>query len=251
MKKFVLLLSVFSLVIVSCSSDADSLPVIVPLADSVVDTNGILLKKAIITANSVSGADEINFTYTGNKLNRITYLNGNYDVYIYTGDLITEIRNYNVDNTLSSTDDFHYNSSNKLIGRNDLGSGVYETSYVHNSNGTISFNDSGDSGVIYFQNGEIVRITKNLSGGGVSEDTYTYDGMNSPFKNIVGFDKMAFAYWGTGIFHNELTYHYTATGGITGTDTTTYTYNSNNFPITSTHTLDSSSDVITAQYFYQ
>jgi hypothetical protein len=249
MKKLILVFSAVALIFFSCSSDADSLPAIVPLVDSVVDVNGVLLKKEIITYNSLT--NEINYTYTGNKLNRITYPHGNYEVYIYTGDLITEIRYFDVGNTLSFTEDFHYNSSNKLIGCNDLGSGVYEESYVHNSDGTISFNDSGDSGVIYFQNGEIVRITKNFSGG-VSERTYTYDGMNSPFKNVIGFDKIAFTipFVDYGIFHNLLSFHFTNTGYSTENITSTYTFNSNNFPITSTETGDRPGDVTTTQYLY-
>lgn len=250
MKKLILVFSAVALIFSSCSSDADSLPVIVPLADSVVDVNGILLKRDVYTYNSVS--KETNYTYTGNKLNRITYYDGDYDVYIYTGDLITEIRYYNAANTLIYSDDFHYNSSNKLIGYNDLGAGQYEESYVYNSDGTISFNNSGNSGVLTFQNGEVVRRTENLSGGGIDQRTYTYDGTNSPFKNIIGLDKIAFTvpFIEYGSFHNQLSFLFTSTGNPTDSQSSTYTFNSNNFPTIRTDT-GANPSVSTTQYFYQ
>lgn len=248
MKKIILLLSVITLAFASCSKNEDESATVTP----VVGPNGILLKRDVYTYNSVT--KETNYTYTGNKLNRVTYFNGEYDVYIYTGDLITEIRRFNNANTLLSTNDFHYNSNNKLVGHHDLGSGVYEESFVHNSDGTISFTDFfGNSGMIYFQNGEIIRRTKNYNGGRVDERTYTYDGMNSPYKNIIGLDQIVFTFTNIdyGMYHNQLTFLFTSTVNPTDSQSSTYTFNSNNFPITRTETGASPTDVGTYQFFYQ
>ena len=83
------------------------------------------------------------------------------------------------------------------------------------------------------------------------EVTYTYDNMNSPLKNVVGLDKIAFAgqFIDYGIFHNELTFLFTTTGAPTDSYSYTYSFNSNNFPTTTTRT-GGPSDVETIQFFY-
>jgi hypothetical protein len=262
MKKLILVFSAVALIFSSCSSDADSLPVIVPLVDSVVDVNGVLLKKDIYTYNSV--AKETNYTYTGNKLNRITDYDGEYSLYTYTGNLITKIEYFDVANTLLTTENLTYDSNNKLVTYIEIdGLSGYKENYVYNTDGTVSFSSfhgsnvsqttPGDTGVMVVANGEVVRRTENHSGGGVDQVTYTYDGKNSPFKNVIGLDKIVFrvSYIDFGNYHNPLTFLFTSTGNPTDSQNSTYTYNSNDFPITRTETGSSPSDVGTTQYFYQ
>ena len=67
----------------------------------------------------------------------------------------------------------------------------------------------------------------------------------NPFKNITGYDKINFCNQeGTGVVHNII-----QEDDSTDLDdiSTTYTYNSNDYPITSTET---GFEVTTAQYFY-
>jgi hypothetical protein len=139
MKKIVLLLSVVSLVIASCSSDADSLPVIVPLADSVVDTNGILVKKQEYTDTGFP-TEIYNYTYSGNKLVKITDQDGGYSNVTYTGDLITKIEHYDNGNGLIANEIFTYTASNKMLTNTykdfDANIGTKYV-YTYNSDGTV------------------------------------------------------------------------------------------------------------------
>ena len=260
MKKLILFLSALSLVFVSCSSDADPLPVIEPV-DTTVNTSSVLLKKDIYTYNSV--AKETNYTYTGNKFNKITFYDGDYALYTYTGNLITKIQYFDIVNTLLTVENLTYDSNGKLITYVEIdGLDGYKETYVYNTNGTVSFSSfygsnvsqttPENSGVIVLQNGEVAKRTENLTGGGVDERTYTYDTKNSPFKNVVGLDKIAIrtSFIDHGSFHNLLTWRFTSTGNPTDGQTSIYTYNANNFPVTRTESGTSPTDVGTYQYFY-
>jgi hypothetical protein len=80
-------------------------------------------------------------------------------------------------------------------------------------------------------------------------ETYQYDDKNNPFKNMVGFDKIAFANGtASGINHNMtlLTENF---GGSTINTTTTFTYNTANYPVTSSEDYDG--EITTSEYFYE
>mgnify|MGYP000040528878 CR=1 FL=1 len=242
MKKLLYLFSAVALTLTSCSSDDDSTS----------SSNSGLLTKIIETFEDNSTLTT-EFQYSGTKLVRITDDEGRFD-YTYTNDLITEIKYYE-SNTLLQTETFQYDTNGRvttyiIVDNIDTDWGNKET-YTYNTNGSVSVNYySGDAfsqttldrtGTITFLNGEINQIS--FSDG--KTITYSYDNKNNPFKNVTGFDKINFCNQeGTGVLHNII-----QEDDSTDLDdiSTTYTYNSNDYPITSTET---GFEVTTAQYFY-
>ena len=258
MKKLALAFSALTLIVlVSCSvSDED------PVANT-VDPSSVLLKK-IIDLDPVHGNVTTLINYNGNKVTGSTSDDGSSDVFTYTGDLITKVE-YFTGTTLDQRELYTYNSNNKLVTyvRLDFdatGSGVKET-YVHNADGTISYSrylgdtnsqtQLNNTGKAFFTNGEISKVEKYYTTGGVNTTqvtNYTYDDINNPLMNITGYAATAFTDgFADGILHNVLTE--THVSNSTQNLTTTYTYNSNNFPVTSSET--GSSSTLNTQYFYE
>jgi hypothetical protein len=260
MKKIVLLLSVVSLVIASCSSDADSLPVIVPLADSVVDTNGILVKKQEYTDTGFP-TEIYNYTYSGNKLVKITDQDGGYSNVTYTGDLITKIEHYDNGNGLIANEIFTYTASNKMLTNTykdfDANIGTKYT-YTYNSDGTVSYDyyfgdsttqtTSNGSYKMFFLNNEVIKMEHYSQTGVLTKtDTFTYDGKNNPFKNITGWAELGYNQGETGSAFQNLVNNNNPNEMYTNF----YTYDSNNFPLTEIAKDNSDSSVIsTAKYTY-
>lgn len=257
MKKNFILISAIALVFTSCSSD-DS--------PSEEVSSSVLVKKMILMSTD-EGDDSywnntINFSYNGTKLTQSIDEDGYKSVYTYTGDLITKIEYFD-GSTLDSQDLFSYNSNGKLIEYRDLDvSNDYERkfTYTYNSNGTVTVTEyTGTIGnttvslftpnIYTFANGELTS-TDNIS-------IISYDSKNNPFKNVTGYQE---------IMTLEFTDDYMITFGRNqnfvsapvGTSTTegsfsTYTYNSDNYPVTSATTANYSggfSGTVNVQYFY-
>ena len=91
-----------------------------------------------------------------------------------------------------------------------------------------------------------------LSPSYTANRVYTYDTKNNPFKNITGGDKINFInIEAIGVSRNILTDTYTSTFTNTELFTTTYTYNSLDFPLTESEIEGTDpSTVVTTQYTY-
>lgn len=243
MKKLIFFACFIALSLASCSSSSDSSP---------ATESDVLLKKSVETYANDGSTVTTNYTYNGKKLIESLDSDGYKEVITYTGDLITNMKSYDVTNTVESEDFLTYNSSNQLTNYvlknyvNDMGR---KEVFVYNSDGTVSFSVyNGDNttqtnlvetGTIIFTNGEVTRI--NLAhNSGISytaSHIYTYDTKNNPFKNVTGYDKLNFINEEAfGITHNILTDVYTSTLSTNDTYNTTYTYNSLNYPLTSEDT---------------
>jgi len=225
----------------SCSSD-----------DSNDGASGVVLLKKVVDTYSDGTTMTSTATYNGTKIKKISTDDGFTLDFTYTGNLITKME-YKFMGTLFQTDIYSYNASEQLVSYVRLEHtdeyGAKEV-YVHNPDGTISVTAySGDltsqttldgTGTITFLgNGEVGTITSTFS----DDHIYTYDNKNNPFKNVTGYDKIS---WvgaeATGIMHNiTLDDSYVDT-------TTTYTYNSNDYPTTATENYDG--DVTTSEFFY-
>lgn len=255
MKKIILFLSAFALLLNSCSHDIEPN---MPPSDNPTnptDPGSILLKKMIET-DQVGDVFTANYFYDGNKLNRIEDEEGFVDKYFYTGNLVTKIEYYDDTNTLYLKEEFVYNASEQLISFQGLeyqgGLGFKET-YTYDVTGnniTIDYYD-GDltsqtnhisTGNVTFSNGEIASM-KDKSG---ITYTYTYDSKNSPMKNVIGLNKLSFYDSGNmneGVNHNVL--------AITKSDgesiINTMTYNSNDYPAT----LSVDDSVLSNPYSFQ
>ena len=228
MKKLLYLFSASLLVLSSCSSDDDT-------------TATVLLKKASYV--STGGSFTTDFTYSGNKLVSWVDSFGDKKTFTYTGDLITKIVDTDDKGNVDYTTEFTY-TNGKLTSEISLETGddyKYKTKYVHNTDGTISFEEFrvavatgkeekyGDIGKYTFKNGNLVKKEKSYYGTNSSE-TYEYDAKNNPFKNVVGFN--LFVDDEEGAYVNNIVKRTYPNSNSTDTYTNTYEYkyNAEGFP---------------------
>lgn len=257
MKKLALACGAFLLMLSSCSSSSDS--------SSSSTNDDVLVSKTVETYALDGTVITTDYTYSGKKMVQETDDDGTHTEYTYAGNLITKIEYYDDTDTLEQTELFTYNGSSQLASYtrlehfDDLG---YKDTYVYNSNGTVSStSNSGDlssqddlvgTAIIHFEDNE-VSLVEEFSDVGTQTGTrtYTYDTKKNPFKNVIGFDKLTFVEnEAIGIHHNIVSDNHTEFGILT-TYTTTYTYNTENFPLTQLESGADPSDDITTEYTYQ
>jgi hypothetical protein len=240
MKKAIqlLLVSLFFLTFVSCSSDSDA-------------NNPVLLKK--LTAVTMGQNATHTFSYNGTKLTKVAFeieaqTDGTgYDKYVYNGDLITEIKRYNASNQNTATTQFTYNANNqlttvvKLQPTNNYG---FKNVFTYNIDGTVLVTGySGDlnsqtnlssvSEKFYFQNGEVSQkdyISTTLSFSTV----YAYDSAHHPMHNVTGINAIKlYDFIANGLFgmQNNITQQTTTISGNAATQITMQAdYNTDNYP---------------------
>lgn len=278
MKKTIALLSVFLMIVSSCTTNDD--------ASQKQDTS-ILPKKIIYTEGSNSST--ISLSYNGRKIKETTNDNGYKSVYTYTGDLITNVTSYKgaeIDNTT----DYTYTNGilkSKLIVHFWTNTwGIKHTYklrsvYIHNTDGTILEErysvDSqtgvekklGNSEVYIFVNGNLTKQVYTYEythfNGIVSTTTiykntyiFEYDKKNNPAVNILGFNKIGFSenYSLNNLLKSTVSDE-SATNGITNAGTPviinyTLSYNSSNYLTESTFVDSDGNNIFTYknQYFY-
>ncbi len=253
MKKLLCLFSVVALFLTSCSGEDSPAPVVVPT----------LLKKMILTYDDNS-VKEFDYFYTDTKLDRIVKSSGEFELFTYTGDLISRIEYTQNGTTNYSEYIIEYNGSEEVLSTTDLfhtssPSGL-KTIYTYNNDGTISFDMyTGDlliqnvflkSGKYFFGvNDEIVKVEEyNDNGDLLSQINLTHDIHNSPYKNILGYNKL-FNRYTQAKFSNVLTSEWNYTGSPTSSVSSVYQYSSDGFP---TSMVESYSDgfAFSYEYFY-
>ncbi|NHN28027.1 hypothetical protein FIA58_020305 [Flavobacterium jejuense] len=258
MKKILTTLSIIALVFTSCSKD-DS--------PSEETSSSVLVKKMILTSTDEDDDSyynsTYNFSYNGNKITTVTHDNGR-DEYTYSNELLTKIETYDLTNVLVYEEIFTYNSTSQLVDykfRDILDDFEDVNLYTYNSNGTITVKNFHRSigsttvptitydSVYYLTNGEISKIEN-------SNGTYIgiHDGKNSPFKNVIGLNNAIIldAHMGDYEFYgassNYVSLAVNTNIGLWGT----YTYDSNNYPVTAEFVFKNSPTeaTVNAQYFY-
>lgn len=250
MKKFLTLGALALFLMTSCSSDDSS--------DSVDNgSTSVLLKKTIATDED--GYEyTTNYNYDGNKLTSVTDSEGSTMNLFYENDLLVKIE-YSENNVVNQRDLLTYDSNNKLATFNVLDldeDWAHKMLFTHNTNGTVSVEDySGDlteqnilygNGVVTYNNNNITNYTVTSPGGYEVSWVYTFDSKNSPLKNIASFDSFNLAYQEGGQ-NNILS---TVNEAYDESATTTYTYNSDNYPVTSVE-VEGDGYTTTTQYFYE
>lgn len=255
-----------SLTFVSCESDSTDDP---SNDNNPGNTSNVLITKVIETDSNGDAITSECF-YNGNKLNYILDDNSGTPVktvFIYTNNLITSTNLY-VDNVLTIKDEYTYDSSSRLIEHRqydftDTGAinHEYKFTFVYSSNELINYelhsiiasagiNELESSGVINLDvNQNVISNTViDAMSSTTKSYTYTYDTKNNPIKNIVGMEKIRYA-WPSGeiegsILNNVLN---VSVDGNTNSSTT-YTYNALNFPATSSYSENG--ETYNIQYFY-
>ncbi len=251
MRKALLLIIVFSICSCSNSSNDNSL------------NSGYLVSKII--SSSGSSSSTTTFSYSGNKLTESNNLN-NKSTYTYTGNNITSITTTQAQVLLYET--FFTYDSNGRISSEMVNYYSYNFSekrvYTYNNDATISVviytgvidnaSDIERKAKIYLDSvGEIIKIENyDLSDNLTSKSIYTNDGKNSPFKNILGFNKQPYFF---GRYCNIMTLDsFDSNNQIVTNSTFQYTYNSNNFPTSASQNFynnGSLTSTTSIQYFYQ
>ncbi len=213
----------------------------------------VLVKKTI---ESKAGQPDLtsNYTYDGNKLMLIESSDNTKINFIYADGKLTSIE-YRANGVLEQRNLYTYDSQNRLAQLVELlfvdgdNEGA-RTTFTYNSNGTVntklytgdhtSQTELVDEGVVTLTNGNITHYES-------SEGTFTdiYDDKNAPEKNIFAVDILNLGWIEGGM--NNITHH---TGSGTGDMyTKTYTYNANNYPVTSSE--NDGGTITNMQYFYE
>jgi len=231
----------------------------------VTPENAVLVRKIVNSYPGAGIADQTAvYTYEGNKIKKEVYTDSDGFVettlYEYTGNLITKIESTDVDG-LVFRETFTYDA-NKLVAYVAIDyweeTGVKET-YEHNTDGSITVSrfigdltsqlEADGTSTIQFTGGEVSSI--NFSTGTVKN--YLYDNKKNPFKNVLGFDKIAFV---DGESRGGISKNITqeSTGGPVPTFTLTHTYNTTgsaiDYPATTSISSGVETDVVLT-YTYQ
>ncbi|MFZ4106163.1 hypothetical protein [Flavobacterium sp.] len=252
MKKTIYILSISFLLLQACSSSDNN---------ASNSTNLILLKKTIYT--NPDGVFTTNFTYNGNKIIKAITNNFGYSNFIYSGDLVSSVENYDINNNLTSKSLYNYNSNNEIsnfIELNYSSNIGHRIVYQYNSDGTVLSNQyTGNLNTqttlsytckIYFSNGEV--SSEVFSYGSTKTINFTYDNKNQQNKNVIGFDKLSFAVYGPFVaqkHHNIIQSVQFDNGSQTFLKQYQIQYNSDDYPVSKTITTNNLTDE-SLQLFY-
>ena len=237
-----------------------------------IPVNSMLVKK-IVESEPDGTTFTTEYTYVGKKISEITESDGKRTEITYEGDLITKEEEFNATDILLTRTTYVYDISENLVSyvdvtfdndgdANDDSSGERWV-YVHNANGTISYEEFiGDatSQTTHYIDGTITTnqyIENNVDPitmvAQVFTDTFTFDTKHNPYVNVIGYDKIYFAASDSPLnfVNNELS----QTDQIDSNaayllESTSYTYTANNFPLTETITDRNGEVTGTANYTY-
>lgn len=231
----------------SCSSDDNSTP---------VTEQSHLIKKTIMTTED--GLQLIsNYNYDGHKLISIVASDDSSTTYTYTGDLITEVKYYE-DGVVVQTETYTYTNDNKLATHTMYLSEDYATrgEFIYNANNTVTINYfSGDTESQTTPSGTYTLTVTNDNitqvNTGSSIRIATYDTGLDPMFNITGYQAVNLAYNEGGKNNVISSTGENGVGEAVLQETTTYTYNSANYPVTADETDVETGEVYHIEVFYE
>jgi len=243
MKKIIALAAI-ALFIISCSGDN---------SQTTNSSDTVLLKK-LVSTDEDGNVITYNYTYDGSKLVSVIGTDGSTATYNYTNEHIT-YKKYVVTEYISETFTQHYDNGkikseifnyifpehptdnyneSKIYTYNNDGTGLIHYLKQHAENIVSEFDYtiiySDDSLVINYENG--------------TSYTYTYDGKNSPFKNVLGANEIAENQNLMTLIANSESAQYTFEDNV-------YEYNSDNYPISATIQKINIDKTYHDQYFYE
>lgn len=175
-------------------------------------------------------------------------MNGQLLVYEYTGNLITKWTRYSDESASEITHEalYLYNADQRLISETLLAYATmtgYRRALTYNSDGTVSCRGyAGDltaqnnfvgTDILFFTpEGDVRRVEEYTSDGlPVSISEYLFDAKHTPFKNVIGFDKLVMNYE-TGIIHNAIVArNYNGDGVLQYERLSAFTYDSEGYPL--------------------
>lgn len=256
MKKIYLVWAIVMALFTGCSGDSGS-------------SSNRLLKE--VQSETVSpdftSSRVIKFTYNGNKIKSIK--SGNYfeTKYVYSGDLITSLSNYN-DGELMYKVIYGYDSEGRMVRATatEFQEGFSElNTYTYNTDNTITrltYDGTTETSASLTKTstisldvlGRFVGLEDFEGSGWIIKIVASYTSYNSPLRNIVGYDKLLSF---NDVKNCFLTYdqlNNSPGSGFNNTSVFEYTVNSANYPTqcvqTLTNTVDGSTSVTTNNYIY-
>lgn len=228
------------------------------------NTDTVLLKK-VITTDADGVTDTVTFNYNGNKIVSQSATHGYSAQYFYTGNLITNVKEYD-EGVLGNEMNYSYDLTNRLVlfENTDYFNNIFskiEYTYVSNTQVTTveSLNNDGHgfavtaNGVMTLDaNGNLIKYVRTFVDGGEEQvNNFTYDNKNNPFKNITGMQAIGLAEYDMAI-NNALTYAFPifTAEPLIETGSSTFTYNANGYPETSTDTDEALGGTSVSRYIY-
>ena len=256
MKKIYWLLVGVIALFTSCSSDSES-------------SSNRLLKEVQSETVSADFTSNIvfQFTYSGNKIKSIK--SGNYyeTKYIYSGDLITSLSNYNNGDLMYKVI-YEYDSEGRMVRATatEYQEGASElNTYAYNTDNTITrltYDGTTENPASLTKTstisldtlGRFVGLEDFEGSGWILKIVASYTSYNSPLRNIVGYDKLLSFNDVKNCFATYDQLNNTSGSGFNNTSVFEYTVNSANYPTqcvqTLTNTVDGSTSVTTNNYIY-
>ena len=249
MKKILLVFCVLFL-LSSCSSDSTG------------NNSNPLIKEVRATTNSSPLV--FKYFYNGNKITSIQTGDHLENRYVYQGDLIVSLFIYNY-GELDVEAHYEYDTQDRLIketatefqeGSSDL------RTYTYNNDNTITRHCysglTASSSNLYLTSkiyldttGKFFNVEDLIASNWVSTLQVTYTDINSPLKNILGFDKIILLSDVNKSFDTYIDNY--ETGSVNHSSVFEYTVNASNYPTQRTQTLtnsDGSTYVSTYEFIY-
>lgn len=252
MKKILVLLSV--IVMFSCSESSNE-----------EQNNDILPKKVVFKDINNTILDISENEFIGKKIvQSISY--NNKSLYYYTGDLISNIKIYDINsNNLIMEYLFSYENDklSESIFKNFNENKCEKRLYTHNAADNIDFvYYIGDlltqdtlykMGTISIENGEISsKHIQDFITTNITDITYTYDNKNNPQQNTLGIQKINIeldrAIFGN--FHNVISHEVVYNNSQYFSNNFTYEYNPDDYPKKVTINSTGSNLFTQIEYFY-
>jgi hypothetical protein len=225
-----------------------------PVVNTLPQQTYIVPSKIIVT--DANGTNTATFSYNGNKLKELVSTAGK-AAYTYTGNLLTKITTTNAAPSSDlGTEDYFYNTDttlNSVITYTEytIGGQLFKDKsilrFTYNSNGTVSqrnYNIDIASGVETadnysilntFTNGNVIKKNNiHYADFNTSVQTLEYDTKNSPYKNVLSYNRIFNEHSLANNLLKQTTVHTIYFNGqtITTSDVLTraYVYNNDNFP---------------------
>lgn len=256
MKKVFQFFAIFSIALLSltsCSSD-----------DS---TNSVVLLKKL-QAGVMGDNEEYLFSYNGTKLTEISFqiemgtTTSGYSTFVYAGDLITQVKDYNSSDANTYNTFFTYNTDGKLTEVLKVQVGVdhaEKTVFTYNSDNTVNSQyyrgTTSSLGYLtatekfYFEGNQLIKKDYSYDITSDFQVAYIYDTANHPMKNVTGMDGIKLyvnSFYGflslglKGVSNNIVKEtHYNGSGVISYVVDFESAYNDENYPVSMYSTPDS------------
>jgi len=226
-------------------------------SDSTTAANPILLQS--MEQSVLDGSSVTTFAYNGTKIATATTTGGDTQQYTYSGNEITAMDIYNFGGTHTEHFTYTYTGgqlTQMLREQLQTGQKIRQTfAYPDATTITGQYFFTPDAvspeELLYDQvytiggNGEIESLSNTDSSSGSTTYSYAYDAKNNPFMNVTGYQQLMMM---QGFQHNVTGIGWSTDGAPAQQQTTTYEYNSDDFPASASTVVSGMPSTVTYHY---